>query len=245
MNGTELSSELSRPRRFLILMSLAVFGYFALGVGVKPEAQYNGFLLTLMRPDRAIYVLWAIWGWSMWRYVQKTYEFLSDIRNDILQDVFAEDQRIALSRGTRAANRHASAGVFEKAPKSACVRGHVTIRTPRDQDWKENAPNRNDATHFFGYWPSRDGGRKYILLATLDWPDDGGGSVNETFEMQLTPTQTRCLRARAWLHAFIRLPALNDHVMPIVVALLAVASPLLTATEPVCWKLHGFVNSPV
>lgn len=68
MSSSELHEALARPRRFLILMSLAIIGFYGLRVGVKPEAEYSGFVLTLAHPDRAIYGLWAIWVWSVWRF---------------------------------------------------------------------------------------------------------------------------------------------------------------------------------
>lgn len=152
---------------------------------------------------------------------------MSEIWNDVLEDVRAEDQRIALSRGTKEANRCVREGDFEGTPKSARVRGRVSIRMPKGDDWKDNSHDGENATHFLGYWPQRGGGLKYPLEATFDWPDDGGGSGNEIFEMPLTPRQAKWIRRRAWIHAFIRLPALNDHFAPIAIALLALASPFI------------------
>lgn len=127
MNSSDLNAALARPRRFLILMSLVVVGYYSLEVGVRPEAEYSGFGLRLGRPEYAIRGLWVIWGWALWRYGQKVYELLSAIWNDILDDVRAEDVRIAMTRCTREANRLARAEGFEKAPRLARVRGRVGV----------------------------------------------------------------------------------------------------------------------
>jgi len=68
MNSNEPNVAPARPRRFLILMSLAIIAFYGLRAGITPEAEYRGFGLTLARPELAIYGLWIIWGWSVWRY---------------------------------------------------------------------------------------------------------------------------------------------------------------------------------
>lgn len=96
-----ISASLAKQRRFLLLMSLAVIAFYALEIGVKDQAEYSGFVLAVGRPGRVVIGLWVIWAWALWRYLQKVYERLSVVWNDILEDVRAEDLRIALARARK------------------------------------------------------------------------------------------------------------------------------------------------
>ncbi len=51
MNSNEPNVAPARPRRFLILMSLAIIAFYGLRAGITPEAEYRGFGLTLARPE--------------------------------------------------------------------------------------------------------------------------------------------------------------------------------------------------
>lgn len=227
-SASELRATLLRQRRFVILMSLAVIAYYALGVGVKNEAEYSGFVLTLHRPDRAVIGLWAIWGWSLWRYGQRVYELLSVIWGEVLEDVYAEDRRIALARAKKFGNRLAAEGkIGEELPKSARIDGAVAIEPPEPGELRALIGEK--VTHFRDYFPARHGGRKYpTLKANFEWEDGlKWERTDSKFMMELTRRQSTWLRLRAWLHSLLRLPAFSEHVAPLLIAAAAVATWLL------------------
>jgi hypothetical protein len=61
------AAMLIRPRRFLRLMSHSHMSFDLLGVEVKEEASYNGFVLTLHRHERVLIGLWVV-GFAVWRF---------------------------------------------------------------------------------------------------------------------------------------------------------------------------------
>lgn len=223
-----LQPGLLRQRRFLILMSMAVIAFYWLGVDVQGSAEYSGIAVTLDHPGRVEFGLWAVWGWALWRYGQRIYEALAEIWQEILEDVRAEDLRIALRKAKTFGKKLAKQGHFDDIPKSARVRVRGSV--------KSEAPNFEALRQEFGeeisryrnYQPTKDGGRKYMSLsATFDWVDGSKwASVGEHFQMQLTRWQAHYLRIRAWLHSAIRLPAMSEHIGPLMIAALAMAAPV-------------------
>ena len=97
----DLQPALLRQRRFLILMSLALITFYALDVSVQNAADYGGLAVNLGNPDLVQPGLWIMWGWALWRYTQRVYELLAAIWNEVLEDVRAEDTRIALAKAKR------------------------------------------------------------------------------------------------------------------------------------------------
>lgn len=225
----ELRAALLRQRRFLILMSLAVIAAYVLGVSVKEEASYNGFVLTLGKPERVIVGIWIIWGWSLWRYSQRVYEVLSELWAELLEDVYAEDRRIALALAKKVGNKLASDGHFkEDMSRTARIDGRVRIEPPSG-DTLQSVLGET-VTHFRDYVPTRDGGRLYpTLQADFEWKDGSKwGRTDNGFKMTLTRGQSAWLRIRAWLHSLLRLPAFSEHVAPLLIA----------ATAVVTWLIH-------
>ena len=225
----DLRGMLLRQRRFLILMSLAVIAYYVLDVRVQNKAEYSGLVLTLERPERTVIVLWVVWGWSLWRYRQRVYELLSVIWNDLLEDVRAEDLRIALARAKKVGNRLAAAGQLEGTPSTARVRDRVTNGQPLPEDMLDELVGVEEIPSFRDYFPTRSGGRKYpALKATFDWTEGANWGTGEAdFKMELTRREAHWLRSRAWLHSFLRLPAFTEHVAPVLIALAAVGTSVV------------------
>jgi hypothetical protein len=226
--SVELRTALSKQRRFLILMSLAVIAFYALEVGVRNEAEYSGFGITLGQPGRVVVGLWIIWGWSLWRYLQRVYELLSVLRRDVFEDVYAEDRRLALKAAKREARRRAKAGeIGEGHPNvkimdidiepsiAAIIRKEHTDSPPRPEP---------------DFDRTKTGGRIYDTLGgSYEWHDNAGnhGASSFNFSMEWSPWGTRLHIALAAVHATLRLPAIADHIVPLVVAVAAVASPFI------------------
>lgn len=231
--SNEDKNALFRQRRFLILISLTVIAYIFLGVSVKNDATYSGLLLKLAKPDRVIYGLWMIWGWALWRYIQRLYELLSVIWNEVIEDVFAEDQRIALKRAIIIGNQHAAKDRIEHTPKSARIRQGVKIRPPRPDDMIDG-PDGKPATNFRGYVPTSEGGRKYpTLRATFEWINNGPSVAERDFEMSLTRSEVKWLRIRAWIHSIIRLPGFSEHIAPLLIALAVFVIGIVDLFHPI------------
>ena len=206
-------SPLQRQRRFLVLMSLGVIAFYWLQAEVKDTATFSGVGVTLNRPQGVEGVLWVIWGWALLRYGQRLYELLSEVWRELIEDVNAEDQRIALWRAKNYAKRLAKEGkltVDDPSKKNVVVDGPVVI-----------IPGQPVSI------PDRNGGRSYEnLAARIRWEaDQGPGSGSETFQMKLTLWQVRWLRCRAWAYAIIGLPAFTEHIAPIFLALIVPFAP--------------------
>ncbi|MEX2150633.1 MAG: hypothetical protein WD793_10475 [Steroidobacteraceae bacterium] len=234
MSASEQQAPLLRQRRFLILMSLATVAFYAFGIEPKNEATISGFGLTITQPDRLIIALWLVWGWSLWRYGQRVYELLSVVWDEIVDDVYAEDRRIALVRAKRFGNRLAAEGHFEEdMPKAARINGRVTIEPP-DPDSLQSAIGEK-ITHFRDYIVTQEGGRLYpTLKADFEWEQGiKWGRTDHGFKMTLTRGESNWVRLRAWLHAFLRLPAFSEHIAPFLLALSAV----------LVWLVHRCVDS--
>lgn len=224
----EQQAPLLRQRRFLILMSLVIIAFYLLGVSVKPEASYNGFVLTLAKPERVVTGLWVVWVWSFWRYCQRMYELLSEVFGELLDDVYAEDRRIALIHAKKFGNKLAIDGTFdEDMPKTARVDGAVRIEPPDLETLQSIIGVKTK--HFRDFIVTREGGRLYpTLKADFEWQDGvTWGRTDHAFKMTLTRMQSNWLRIRAWAHSLLRLPAFSEHIAPLLIAAVAVASWLL------------------
>lgn len=149
------------------------------------------------------------------RYGQRIYELLSVVRDELLEDVFAEDQRIALRCAKSYAKRLAKLGELtadDPLKKNVIVDGPVRIH--------QDVPV---------FSPTESGGRKYEHLeTTIRWGGDKTSGVGTTFfQMEMTPWQVRWLRCRAWTYAIFGLPAFTEHIAPIFLALVVPFAPCL------------------
>ena len=219
-------SPLQRQRRFLILMSLGVIAFYWLKAGVNTTATVSGVVVSLDRPQGVVVGLWLIWGWAFWRYGQRVYELLSVIWDELLEDVFAEDQRIALRRAKNYAKQLAKTGKLtagDPVKKNIFVDGPVYIQgiSKALQDPKQ--VNQVEPT----FVPREGGGRKYEHLGiTIRWGGDEAPGIGTTsFQMEMTPWQVRWLRCRAWTYAIFGLPAFTEHIAPICLALFVPFAP--------------------
>jgi|HigsolmetaAR201D_1030396.scaffolds.fasta_scaffold11794_3 hypothetical protein len=229
--AAEQRATLLRQRRFLILMSLGVIAFYTLGIEPKNEANISGLGLKITHPDRLVLALWLVWGWSLWRYAQRAYELLSVLWADVLDDVYAEDRRIAIARAKKVGNQLAAAGHFdEDMPKAARIDGPVTIEAPDPESLQSIIGEK--ITHFRDFVDTREGGRLYPTLKADFEREDGikWGQTDHSFKMTLTRGQSIWLRIRAWLHSLLRLPAFSEYIAPLLIATAAV----------VTWLLHRF-----
>lgn len=228
--AVEARATLLRQRRFLILMSLGVIAFYVLGIEPKSEATISGLGLNITQPGRLPAGLWIIWGWSFWRYSQRMYELLSVLWGEVLDDVYAEDRRIAVARAKKVANRLAAEGqIDDDMPKSARVDGAVTIEPPDAEELRSIIGEKT--TYYRDYFPTRLGGRKYPTLhANFEWEDGVNWErTDKKFQMELSPADSRWLRIRAWLHSLLRLPAFSEHIFPLLLALAAACTGIACA----------------
>jgi hypothetical protein len=182
---------------------------------VSNTATMSGVVVSLDRPEYVVFGLWIVWGWALLRYIQRVYERLSVVWREVLEDVFAEDQRIALRAAKNYAKRLAKTGKLtsdDPRKKNVLVAGPVHI------DQNENA-----------YSLREDGGRKYDhLMTTISWGGEEAPAIGTTsFQMEMTPWQARWLRCRAWIFAILGLPAFTEHIAPIGIALFVPFAPYL------------------
>lgn len=222
-----LRSALWKQRRFLILMSLGVIAMYALDITLKPDADYNGIAITLGTPSRIVTGVWLIWAWALWRYLQRAYELLSAIRSDIVEDIYAEDRRIALKAAKREAQRQMDSGLIGGKRPNAKVRV-VEIEKSMTAMLRRNGPT--DDPDLDPDFVTVGGGRRYERLGgAYDWHADNGdhGASSFNFVMEWSPARTLFHRAYSTIHAALRLPAVADHVSPLAVALFAALSPWL------------------
>lgn len=204
MNGAVELTPLMRQRRFLILMSLAVIGYYLLGVSVEGKGEIAGFVFSLEHHDRAVYGLWAIWVWASLRYGQRVYGNFPIIKSDLLNDITVEELRIIHGRALKIAEKELA--------KEQRVNG-LTPRISSVAIYSVNATTTGPA-----HVSPPGGGRTYPNISvTLAW---GEGVVDKsiTLSMDINRCQLWWILTRAGLIAVFRLPAFFEHVGPLVIA---------------------------
>jgi hypothetical protein len=229
--GEETGTPLIQQRRFLILMSLAVLACYSLGIDVRNEGEYSGFAVKLAHPDRAIVGLWTIWAWALLRYVQRAYERISELWGDILQAVYSEDRKLARRAAEKEARRQAREGkIGDDRPNVRITsvelaegRQTLFLRRGIEQEREIVVGGSPD------FVPTEDGGRKYEgVKGTYSWVRDSDHGVAQfNFQMTWSPRRVRWTRFLAWCHSTLWLPAISEHVTPILIATCAVVSPFL------------------
>jgi hypothetical protein len=207
-------SSLQRQRRFLILMSLAVIAYYFLGATPNERAEYSGFGVTLANPQGVVAGLWVVWGWALWRYAQCVYERLSVVWSEVIEDVAAEDRRMASKRALRYARQQAAGKEFDTVNRKDMTVVDVKLGP---------AGGSKDGEV---YILDRDGMRVYTnVVATVGFVTAANEPRHGKHEFQfpMHAPAVRAIRTRAWLYAIVGLPAFSEHVAPLV---LAIAVPL-------------------
>jgi hypothetical protein len=221
----EFRDELLGPRRFAVAMSLAVICARVLGARFKGDVDYSGFAVTLQHPERALIALWVVWGWAHLRYGQKLYELWQEIRHDLIEDVDAEDTRMAMHAAYLEAVRKARDGTIGDRHPNAKIRRDVFLEKPIKEIIAETQKMPAPAATP-DFVPTAPGGRRYrVFGGAYDWRDDDkreSGAMGFNFTMDdWSPRRTRYHRAKAWIHAAIRLPAVTDHLFPVMLAVVA------------------------
>jgi len=227
----ETGAPLIQQRRFLILVSLLVFACYSLGIYVRNEGEYNGLTVKFLHPDRVILGLWAIWGWSLLRYIQRSYERISELWDEILHAVSSEDRRLALKEARREAKRQIKAGTVGDGRPNVRItsvelaegRQTLFLRRGIEQEKEIVVGGSPD------FVPTENGGRKYEgVKGTYSWVRDSDHGVAQfNFQMTWSPARVGWIRFLAWCHSTLWLPAISEHVAPILIAACAVVSPFL------------------
>jgi hypothetical protein len=224
-------AALLRQRRFLMLMSLAFAAYYLLKVHVKGDAEYSGFAVTVGRPDRVQYCLWAVFAWAILRYVQRLNELWNLISIEVMRDVDDQDLRLALKAATRRALRLAKCGQLAPRYPNPRVRGSAWLNPSMRQMIRETrkpgAPKKSDPD----FELTERGGRKYRSFAIVVAYTDSEGNFNQAgvdFNMpEWGRTQAALHRAHAYARAAARLPAIFEHWAPLAIAGMALAVSLI------------------
>jgi hypothetical protein len=214
-------AALAKQRRFLILMSLAVIAYYALGISVDTTAQYNGLALKLANPRNAIVGLWVVWGWAAWRYWQRSYALLSVLKNEMLVAAQAEAWRIIGNLAVRAASARLECGNLPGIPRDARVIGQVEswATTPKGGE----LPQGTTWQPWSGAYPLSRLWRRYLeAKITFGWHEEDGWYTRPApIKFRVSKWRARWITARAWLYSMLHLPAATEHIAPIALALAA------------------------
>lgn len=219
---SEQRSALFRQRRLLIVASIAVMAFYWLDVEIKDEAVFSGFGFKITNTDRLPLLLWGVWIWAAWRYWQRAYELLSALRDELTEDVFAEDMRIALAYAKKYGNALAAAGrIDDELPKTARIEGKVSVDRPDPEEVNANETLGIRVNYFRGFMMTKSGGRRYPLKANFEWVVGVKfGTLDEqAFTMEVSAARAKWFRARAWLYALLNLPAFSEHFAPFLIAL--------------------------
>ena len=228
MTGDDEHLLLSRQRRFLVGTSIAVIAYYALHVSVKPDASYSGVLLVLGRPERISTGLVVIWLWSLWRYVQWLHCTWNVVRNNVLDEVRREDNRLAMKAARRYANKIARTGEIDGEHLTGHVVGDV------DTDLSMEAILATDGGKKIAGSADEpdveitiDGGRIYHRLRCSYYKEDENRQSLQTFnfELRFSKRRVKWHRFRSWISAILRLPAINQHIAPLLFAACAAVAP--------------------
>ena len=217
-NATE---SLPKQRRFAILMSMSVIGYYWFGLVAK-DFSMQGADFEIANKKAALWALWLVWGWSVLRYCQRAYALLSDVKMDISIDVMAEDMRIALKKARRLAIRHFRSSADAAPDLPVLEIGDISMGPP------------GPYTRMFVI---DAGGRKYrqISVGVTRYSIDRRKSAYsaQPMLMEWTRWQTIGHNISSWIAATIRLPALTEHVAPFLLAIAAAISPLYDSHKTV------------
>lgn len=211
----------SRPRRFLMVMSLMVIGFYGLDIGVESQAGYGGFALTLGKPERAIVALWLIWMWSIWRYAQLVYDSWNIVRGDLAAAAENEHLLLSTAAGRRVAQKEANNEPGDDKREKLTV----------DSDFRNTQSPGSDGstiTNYPGYIRMPNGGRVYRFNGRYLWTKKDGTLDSAEFESTMTWTKWRVRRTiiRSWIRSCMRRPAFTQHLSPFVMAAIAAAAPL-------------------
>lgn len=204
---------------------------------MKDEAEYTGIAVNLDHPERAVIVLWLVWTWGLIRYLQKLYEAWSCVKDDVLEDVYAEDRRLALT----ALLAEAKQRVFE----DESTNGRQNVVVSKYFSFSSTQAERSAAASNLpppvepDFHGTRGGGRQYrSITCAYEWHPDGeppehGGTCQ--FIVSPHPWslwRTRRHRLKAWAHATIRLPGVSDHFFPLLLACAATTAIVATVWWP-------------
>lgn len=229
LTDSRAADALPKQRRFLVLMCLTVIAYYLLKVGIKPDAQYSGLGLTLAHPERAVWALWIVWGWALVRYLQVAYALLSDIKDDLVMDIDAEDMRIARKKALRHARILAAKGELDETGRPKIQISPLIGLDESGRTTRIRMRGNQIVQYPSEYAETEDGGRKYEHISgAYQWANDEGewGSSTYSTSMNWSAKQVRWHRRRATVSAALRLQAVTEHIAPLVLALLSLLSPL-------------------
>lgn len=193
----------------MLTLSLAIIAWAILGARSKQEVQQFGFALAFDHPERVAVCLFVVWLWSVVRYLQFGYELLSELRNDLFEDIDSEETRLLIKTATQRARSLARVGKLI-GPGASNVR--ITLRA-------EPYMIPGDGSYRFRRLES-DGGEVYELGMSLEWTDELSKQKRQTkhYLLKLTRRQKRIIALRAYINAFLKLPAVGDHLVPLLVA---------------------------
>jgi hypothetical protein len=225
---------LLRQRRFLVLMSLALAGFHVLKVHVKGDAEYSGFALSILRPERVQLCVWVIFSWALMRYVQRLNELWPRVGAQLCNDANRQDQRMAIKVARRYAERTIAREGVLNCPEPRVISDPSIVPSVKEMI-RETRKTPTQPVPKFKPEPwfvtTDGGGRKYRTFGIdISYLDKGGkrAPVGHNFDMPAwSALRARSHRLRAWANAAIRLPAVFEYLAPLGLAALAIATAIL------------------
>jgi len=227
LTDSRAREELPKQRRFLVLASIALSAVYFLGL-TGNTWEISGAHLEVARKDHALIALWIIWAWALLRYLQRVYELWSAIFDDVELDVYAEDERIALKAATREAWKRGREENWAGPEGTTLVKLQVTALS-KPNPGSTRFVGRTKSLNFpipYGHSPS--GGRVYhnVYVRTVHEEQGRSATGSQSFRWEWSWWRTRLHSIRAVVAAGWRLPAISEHIAPLLLALLAACGPL-------------------
>lgn len=225
---------LGRQRRFLVLMSLALAGFYVLKVNVRGEAEYSGLAVVLLHPSRVKVCLWVVFLWALLRYVQRLNERWLIVGAHMRKEADYQDQLLALKAMRHFAVRTVAHEGVRNYPEPRVV-GDAWIEASTHEMMQQTRPISRErppkAKPDPGFVTTYEGGRKYrafgILISYLN-NEGKRATIGHNIEMPpWSPLTVRVHRMRAWARATVLLPAVFEYLAPLVIAVAAVITAIL------------------
>jgi hypothetical protein len=227
------AAALRSQRRFLIVMSIAVAAYYYLQVHLKGEGEYSGLAVRVVRTDRIQIALWIIFAWALLRYGQRLHEGWRRVRREVMSQFEYYDHQLVLIAARRSAARQARAGRIGKdlePPRTVFGEAEVTdtvkqmaaemVRQRRAQQ------GLSPPEPVVEPWFVVDGGKRIYrgFAIRITGKDNVPSTMGYDFMMPAWGWwRVRVHQLHAWWRTAWRMPAIFEHLAPLVIAAGAIA----------------------
>jgi hypothetical protein len=211
----ELRVAMMKERRLLIAASGVLIAHLAFGITVENSAETLGLKFTMADPSKLWWLVWIVWGWSMFRYIIYFHDFdRADLHADLWTFRFRAHEWFVR---TRLRYRTGTEGIQNRAPRW----GGVKVFTVNLGMVPERRPG--------GAWlyPNAD--------ITLHLRQDGGTDILNFHEAQTIPAGwLRATGAWAWLRVLLLSRHGTEYFAPFAMG----AAPLVIQLYPLAIHLY-------